>query len=67
MDEPLWIDEHAPSLADLPQASVRDRLRDAVDEPVNLVVYGPSGAGRPPPFARSQRPPTTIRRRISWR
>ncbi|AAG20362.1 AAA family ATPase [Halobacterium salinarum] len=46
MDEPLWIDEHAPSLADLPQASVRDRLRDAVDEPVNLVVYGPSGAGK---------------------
>jgi len=46
MDEPLWIDEHAPSLADLPQESVRDRLRDAVDEPVNLVVYGPPGAGK---------------------
>ena len=46
MDEPLWIDTHAPSLADLPQEGVRDRLRDAVDEPVNLVVYGPPGAGK---------------------
>ncbi|MFB6269004.1 MAG: AAA family ATPase [Halobacterium sp.] len=46
MDEPLWIDTHAPSLADIPQAEVRDRLRDATDEPVNLVVYGPKGAGK---------------------
>ncbi|MXR22040.1 AAA family ATPase [Halobacterium bonnevillei] len=46
MDEPLWIDEHAPSLADIPQEEVRDRLRDATDEPVNLVVYGPEGAGK---------------------
>jgi replication factor C small subunit len=46
MDEPLWIDAHAPSLADLPQEELRDRLRDATDEPVNLVVYGPEGAGK---------------------
>ncbi len=46
MDEPLWIDAHAPSLADLPQKDLRDRLRDATDEPVNLVVYGPEGAGK---------------------
>jgi replication factor C small subunit len=46
MDEPLWIDEYAPSLADIPQEAVRDRLRDAADEPVNLVVYGPEGAGK---------------------
>ncbi|WP_336035524.1 AAA family ATPase [Halobacterium yunchengense] len=46
MDEPLWIDAHAPSLSDLPQADVRERLRDATDEPVNLVVYGPGGAGK---------------------
>ncbi|MFB6071964.1 MAG: AAA family ATPase [Halobacterium sp.] len=46
MDDPLWTDTHAPSLADLPQDDVRDRLRDAVDEPVNLVVYGPVGAGK---------------------
>jgi replication factor C small subunit len=46
MDEPLWIDTYAPSLADIPQEEVRDRLRDATDEPVNLVVYGPKGAGK---------------------
>ncbi|AHG02583.1 ATPase AAA [Halobacterium sp. DL1] len=46
MDDPLWIDTHAPSLADIPQADVRDRLQEAVDEPVNLVVYGPEGAGK---------------------
>ena len=46
MDEPLWIDTYAPSLADIPQEEVRDRLRDATDEPVNLVVYGPEGAGK---------------------
>jgi replication factor C small subunit len=46
MDAPLWTDSHAPALADLPQASVRDRLRRAVDEPMNLVVQGPPGAGK---------------------
>jgi replication factor C small subunit len=46
MDEPLWIDSHAPTLADLPQDDVRERLQDAVDEPVNLVLYGPEGAGK---------------------
>jgi len=46
MDEPLWIETHAPSLAELPQESVRDRLGDAVDEPVNLVLHGPPGAGK---------------------
>jgi replication factor C small subunit len=46
MDEPLWIDTHAPSLADIPQPDVRDRLFDAVDEPVNLVLQGPVGSGK---------------------
>ncbi|MFD1633562.1 AAA family ATPase [Haloplanus ruber] len=46
MDAPLWTDTHAPSLDDLPQSSVRDRLRRAVDEPMNLVVQGPPGAGK---------------------
>ena len=46
MDDPLWIDTHAPSLSDIPQADVRDRLQEAVDEPVNLVVYGPEGVGK---------------------
>ena len=46
MDAPLWTDEHAPDLAELPQASVRDYLQRAVAEPINLVVYGPRGAGK---------------------
>ena len=46
MDEPLWTDAHAPAIEDLPQASVRDRLRRAVDEPMNLVVQGPPGSGK---------------------
>jgi len=46
MDAPLWTETHAPALGDLPQASVRDRLDRAVDEPMNLVVQGPPGAGK---------------------
>jgi replication factor C small subunit len=46
MDAPLWTETHAPGLDDLPQASVRDRLDRAVDEPMNLVVQGPPGAGK---------------------
>ena len=46
MDAPLWTETHAPTLEDLPQASVRDRLGRAVDEPMNLVVQGPPGSGK---------------------
>jgi replication factor C small subunit len=46
MDAPLWTDAHAPSLADLPQAEVRERLDRAVDQPMNLVVQGPPGVGK---------------------
>jgi replication factor C small subunit len=46
MDTPLWTETHAPDLDDLPQASVRDRLDRAVDEPMNLVVQGPPGSGK---------------------
>jgi len=46
MDAPLWTETHAPSLDELPQAGVRDALGRAVDEPMNLVVYGPKGAGK---------------------
>jgi replication factor C small subunit len=46
MDAPLWTENHAPTVEDLPQASVRDRLRRAADEPMNLVVQGPPGAGK---------------------
>ncbi|MFP4530338.1 MAG: AAA family ATPase [Halodesulfurarchaeum sp.] len=46
MERPLWIDRHAPDLSELPQESVRDRLEDAVDDPVNLVLHGPPGVGK---------------------
>ena len=46
MDGPTWTERHAPSLAELPQASVRERLARAEDEPMNLVVQGPPGVGK---------------------
>ena len=46
MNSPLWIDEHAPSLAELPQDDARTQLQRAVDEPMNLVVQGPNGVGK---------------------
>ncbi|RJT00761.1 AAA family ATPase [Halococcus sp. IIIV-5B] len=46
MDGPLWTDDHAPALADLPQADVRNSLSRAVEEPLNLVLHGPPGAGK---------------------
>ncbi len=46
MDGPLWTERHAPDVADLPQAEVRDRLARARTEPMNLVVHGPPGAGK---------------------
>jgi len=46
MDAPLWTERHAPALADIPQQGVREALGRAVDEPMNLVVHGPQGAGK---------------------
>jgi replication factor C small subunit len=46
MEAPLWTETHAPSLSALPQPSVRDVLTRAVDEPMNLVLHGPQGAGK---------------------
>ncbi|MFB6192020.1 MAG: AAA family ATPase [Haloarculaceae archaeon] len=46
MEEPLWTDEYAPDVGDLPQEHVRESLRRAVDEPLNLVLHGPPGAGK---------------------
>jgi replication factor C small subunit len=46
MDAPLWTTEHAPDLPELPQPEVRDHLERAVEEPMNLVVFGPRGAGK---------------------
>jgi replication factor C small subunit len=46
MEGPLWTDEYAPTIADLPQNGARQYLQRAVDEPLNLVLYGPPGAGK---------------------
>ena len=46
MDAPLWTETHAPDLEDLPQPEVREYLSRAVEEPMNLLVHGPSGAGK---------------------
>jgi replication factor C small subunit len=46
MDEPLWTDVHAPDVEDLPQDDVREYLERATEEPMNLLVYGPAGAGK---------------------
>jgi replication factor C small subunit len=46
MDAPLWTETHAPDLSELPQAEVRDHLERAVEEPMNLVVFGPRGVGK---------------------
>ena len=46
MDGPLWTETHAPTLAELPQASVRDQFERALEEPMNLAVHGPKGSGK---------------------
>lgn len=46
MDGPLWTDEYAPTLSDLPQSELRDSLDRAVAEPLNLILHGPPGAGK---------------------
>jgi replication factor C small subunit len=46
MDAPLWTETHAPSLSELPQEEVREYLLRGVEEPINLVLHGPKGAGK---------------------
>ncbi|MCU4718792.1 AAA family ATPase [Halapricum hydrolyticum] len=46
MDGPLWTETHAPAIDDLPQQTVRERLGRAREEPMNLFVHGPKGAGK---------------------
>ncbi|MCL7416631.1 MAG: AAA family ATPase [Halalkalicoccus sp.] len=46
MDAPLWTETHAPTLAELPQEGIREYLTRASEEPINLVLYGPKGAGK---------------------
>jgi len=46
MDGPLWTERHAPDVEDLPQPEVRENLRRALEEPMNLLVHGPKGSGK---------------------
>jgi len=46
MDAPLWTETHAPSLEDIPQPQAREHLQGAIEEPMNLLVHGPIGAGK---------------------
>jgi len=46
MHAPLWTETHAPPLADIPQTEPRARLEAAVEEPMNLLVFGPPGVGK---------------------
>ncbi|WP_436933648.1 AAA family ATPase [Halovenus marina] len=46
MDGPLWTERHSPDIDDLPQSEVRENLRRALEEPMNLVVHGPKGSGK---------------------
>ncbi|WP_266078903.1 AAA family ATPase [Haladaptatus caseinilyticus] len=46
MESPLWTETYAPNLSDLPQPAVRDYLERAVNEPINIVLYGPEGCGK---------------------
>ncbi|MFP4625395.1 MAG: AAA family ATPase [Natronomonas sp.] len=46
MDEPLWTDEHTPTIPELPQPDAREYLGRATAEPLNLLVYGPPGVGK---------------------
>ena len=46
MDSPLWIDTHAPDVADLPQDDLREYLGRATAGPINLALYGPPGSGK---------------------
>ena len=46
MDSPLWIDTHAPDLADLPQDDLRRYLTRVSEGPINLLLHGPPGSGK---------------------
>ncbi|WP_135303336.1 AAA family ATPase [Haloarcula amylovorans] len=46
MDAPLWTETHAPALEDIPQPKAREHLQGAIEEPMNLLVHGPKGAGK---------------------
>ncbi|MFC7075192.1 AAA family ATPase [Haloarcula halophila] len=46
MDAPLWTETYAPDLDEIPQPQAREHLQGAIEEPMNLFVHGPKGAGK---------------------
>lgn len=46
MASPLWTDRYAPTVEELPQPHVRRYLQRVSGRPVNLLLYGPPGAGK---------------------
>jgi replication factor C small subunit len=46
MEAPLWTETHAPDVDELPQTEVREYLERASEEPINLILHGPSGVGK---------------------
>lgn len=46
MNDPLWINEYAPTIEELPQPGFASYLDEVSDSPVNLLVYGPPGVGK---------------------
>ncbi|MHC3436603.1 AAA family ATPase [Natrialbaceae archaeon A-gly3] len=46
MDAPLWTETHAPDLEEIPQDDAREYLQQAVEEPLNILLQGPPGAGK---------------------
>lgn len=46
MASPLWTDRYAPTVEELPQPHVRRYLQRASGRPINLLLYGPAGAGK---------------------
>lgn len=46
MASPLWTDRYAPTVDELPQPHVRRYLQRVSGRPVNLLLYGPPGAGK---------------------
>lgn len=46
MESPLWTDRYAPDIEALPQSHLRRYLAASVDRPINLLLYGPRGAGK---------------------
>lgn len=46
MDNPLWCEKHAPSCDNIKQDNTREYINNLINEPIDMLVYGPSGVGK---------------------